>query len=235
MRVFALISWYNERPDWLAASVTSLAPFVDHVVAVDGAYALFPEGRGQSERGQAEAIRETARAAGMGVTIHEPNRLWEGNEVQKRSYMFELVETMAKLDDDWYFVLDGDEVVTDHAQVKDKMAASKLDVAQACLWEHREHCAPGERPFVSAMVEQQLIRVMFRAVAGLRVIRNHYTYVDGRGRALWGTGSPPMEPAESFSDVKIEHRNKGRDLWRADGALEYYKKRDALNVEGLIP
>jgi hypothetical protein len=43
MSVVGLISWWDESPTWLAASITSLGRFCDHVVALDGRYALYPD------------------------------------------------------------------------------------------------------------------------------------------------------------------------------------------------
>lgn len=235
MRIVALLSWYNERPDWLAAGVASLAPFADHIIAVDGAYFLYPDGKRNSPSGQAEAIRETARAVGLGCTLFEPQERWLGNEVEKRSLMFRLGETVAT-PEDWYFVLDGDEVVSDiGCDVKAKCAETQHDCGEVAFWRHRDHYKPEQMPFVTSMVEEHNIRVMFRAIPGLRVEGNHYTYVTPDGRRLWGNpADAPVEPVEDFTDIRIQHRTKERDLWRADEARKYYARRDELNIEGLV-
>ncbi len=95
MRLIGILSWYDERPDWLAATVASLAKAqVSHLVAVDGRYALYPDSRPSSPGVQHDAIVETCRGAGMGLTMHIPTEPWAGNEVAKRTFCFELAETV---------------------------------------------------------------------------------------------------------------------------------------------
>jgi hypothetical protein len=229
--ICGLLSWYQEKPGWLAATVASMQPFCDHIVAVDGAYFLYPGGRAHSGTDQAEAIRETARSLNMGCTIHEPQKRWAGNETEKRSTMFRLGEC-ATTSEDWYFVIDGDEVVTDTGgDLRARVAEARRDVGEVTLWKHRDLYHPSERPFVTPLVESQTIRVMFRAIRGLSVVGNHYTYVTPDGRFLWGKEN--LEPAEDFTTVRLEHRNGQRDLWRAKESRDYYATRDDLNIEGL--
>jgi hypothetical protein len=233
VRIVGLLSWYNENPAWLGAAVTSLAPFASHVVALDGAYVLYPGHQPRSPGGQSTAIAEAARAAGMGCTIHEPATCWTGNEVEKRDAMFRLAETVSE-PDDWYFVLDGDEVVTSApADLAVRCEKTALDVAEVTHWQYRKHYEPHERPFVTDFKEQRHMRLMFRAIRGLRVIGRHYDRSTPDGRNLWGEGA--SEPAEDFSDVRVEHRKDSRDLYRNNDAKIYYKRRDELNVEGLMP
>jgi hypothetical protein len=235
MRIIGLISWYDEKPEWLAAAVASMAPFVDHVVAVDGAYMAFPGGKARSPAGQAEAVREAARACKLGVTVHEPQERWGGGEVQKRSFLFRLAETVSRDENDWYFVLDADELVTDvGVDVRATLMDTGQDVGQVTLWEHRGHYDPDERPFVSDMVEQQPARRFVRAVRGLTVLGNHFTYVTPDGRQLWGAGTQvPLELPEDLAKVLVEHRNKGRDLCRAEQAKGYCDRRECLDLEGI--
>lgn len=230
--IVGLLSWYEERPAWLSATVASLAPFCDHLVAVDGAYALFPGGRARSCMEQAEAIRETAAAVGLGCTVHEPRSRWMGNETEKRALMFRLGEAVTA-PEDWYFVVDGDEVVTDPGVgLRDALASSSLDVGEVTLWRRRPQESPEDRPFASPLVESHSHRMFFRAVRGLTVGRKHYQYVTPDGRFLWGDG--PCAPALDLSTVRVEHRNGERDRARAADSRGYYERRDALNIEGLV-
>lgn len=231
-RVIVCMSWYNERPDWLGAAVASTAPFANHVVAVDGAYDLYPGGAGRSATGQAEAIRETARGLGIGCTIVEPQMPWGGNEVEKRSSLFAHAELVSTADD-WYFVLDGDELVSDVAydDFRRVLRASRYDMGDVTMWHQRDHTAPDDRPFVLAMTEEQRIRVVFRAIRGLRVVGKHYRYALPDGRELWGDGRDRWEQGDDFTPLRIEHRNLQRDLWRAKEARDYYERRDSLGIE----
>lgn len=231
MRILVLLSFYDERPEWLSACVASCAKFADHVVAVDGAYGLYPDGAPASPAGQAEAIWHTAGALGMGVTLLAPQTVWAGNEVHKRSTMFALAETIAA-SDDWYFVMDADQVVSDvRCDLKARLEATDLDAGEVMFWCHREQHDPQERPFVSPMLERQgAVRVLFRAIPGLRVQGRHYQYVTPDGRILWG--DYPTERAEDLQDdIHIEHRCHLRDLGRAKAARDYYRRRDELKIE----
>jgi hypothetical protein len=222
---------------WLAATVASAAKVCDHLVAVDGAYFLYPEGRNRSSSEQAAIITDTATALGMGVTVHTPAEKWEGNEVEKRSFMFRLAEAVAKAGD-WYMVLDGDEVVLDvPSDFKQRLAATDLDVGEATFWEHQDpeqdpKLAKAARQFEWSGHHRYPIRILFRAIPGLKVETNHYTYITPDGRLLWGnTTDQEMVPALDCRDLLIEHRTHMRDLARRADAQRYYKTRDEQRIE----
>jgi hypothetical protein len=74
VRLIAALSWFDESPAWLSELVASLARAeVDHVVALDGSYALFPGAEAWSGTEQHDAIVHTARGCGMGCTLHVPS------------------------------------------------------------------------------------------------------------------------------------------------------------------
>jgi hypothetical protein len=232
MRIIACLSWYDENPAWLAALVGSLKGIADHIVAVDGAYALYPNGKPHSPRGQAEVIREAARSIGAGCTIHEPLTVWWGNEVGKRDFMFHLAETVAKPNEDWYFIVDGDEIVTKcNLDLHAALAATEKDVGWVRLWNYRQHYEPHERPFVCDLVERSRIPKLFRAIPGLGVKDRHYHYVLPDGRYLWCDGREQMANGDYYDDLSIEHRQNSRDLWRDKDRQDYYSKREATNIE----
>jgi hypothetical protein len=236
-RVIGLLSWYSESAVWLAATVASAAKVCDHLVAVDGAYFLYPEGRNRSGSEQAAIITDVAAAQGMGVTVHTPQSKWEGNEVEKRSFMFRLAEAVAE-PDDWYLVLDGDEVVLDvPSDLKPRLAATDLDAAEVTFWENQD---PHRDPKMADVSRQMLwsgqhrypIRTLFRAIPGLHVSTNHYTYVTPDGRLLWGNSTDQEQaPALDCRDLLIEHRTHLRDLARRQAARDYYKLRDSTGIE----
>ena len=85
MRLVAILNFYEESSQWLAALVASLQKAnVDHIVAVDGAYALFPDAMTRPRSGpeQPQAIIECAHTLGIGCTIHRTRSAWGGNEVE---------------------------------------------------------------------------------------------------------------------------------------------------------
>src|SRR6266498_1360247 len=57
LKIIAILSWFDESPSWLSACVASLARAgCSHLVAVDGAYRLYPDGRPHSGIAQQDAI-----------------------------------------------------------------------------------------------------------------------------------------------------------------------------------
>lgn len=235
-RVVALLSWFEEHEGALAACVASLGGAVDHVVAVDGAYALYPGGRAKSGAHQAEAIRETARALKMGCTIFEPQTVWRGNEVEKRSYMFRLAETLTT-EDDWYMVIDADELVTDWGgvNVKARLDETDKDVAQVTLWNRRPHLpAEGPPPFFNPLEQQEPLRMFFRAIRGLHVSGMHFHYKCPDGRFLWADGAVEIAEPEQLLDVRVEHRSLSRDPTRRQDSQEYYNRRVKAGIEGRL-
>jgi hypothetical protein len=113
MRVIGLLSWFEESPSWLAALIASGKGFVDHWVAVDGAYFLYPDALRHPSSGpeQAESIIQTAAACGISCSVHVPAEPWMDNEVGKRSFLFQAGELVAEPNVDWYFVADGDDLL----------------------------------------------------------------------------------------------------------------------------
>lgn len=205
MKIVGLLCWYEEDPAWLAECVASAARLCDHLIAVDGPYAMFPGALRKPFSGsdQVDAIARTAYGAGMGVTIHTRREPWWGGEVEKRDFMFRLAETYTSRED-WLLRIDADEVLTqippDSRQI---LADSPLDVAEVTIWE-RDPAGDGEHPF----------RCLFRALPGLRIEQAHYivTAVDGgRRKVLRGnTDLHGEEPAEALWDVRLEHRTRQR-------------------------
>lgn len=134
--IVGLLSWYEEDPAWLAEMIASLpAAGISHLIALDGAYALFPGASPTSDPSNVHAIQAACTAAGITYSIHQPVEVWEGNEVEKRSALFELAE-QSTTEDDWYFVMDADETIT---SVPDDFVArleqSNLDVGMVTFYE----------------------------------------------------------------------------------------------------
>ena len=209
MKLVALLAWYDERPDWLMATVESLQLLdVDHLVAVDGAYEHFPDARATSPPGQAEAIRAACSRSGIRCEVHEPLSPWP-SEIEKRNYLFRAAEQLAA---DWYFVVDGDEVVRSATGVSAALASTSLDAAAVGFLDARR---------------LRWLRMFFRAIPGLRVDGNHHTYVTPDGRRLWG--GHPCEPALRLHQARVEHRQRDPD--RSARAQAYYRRRDELALE----
>lgn len=234
MRVIALMSWYDESPARLAAVVASVSRFCDHIVACDGAYRLYPGGRPSSGCDQAQAIQMAAEATGIGCTVHVPSRVWEGNEVAKRSFLFGLGHLIAEPERDWFLVIDSDEVITacDVDALRDTLASTDRNVATVMHEGYADHTAVGDH---LAQIEHRTAhpaRRLFRAAAEpIRVEGQHWHYVrraDGHDEVLWGRF---QGASEEIPGTVMEHRHHLRPPSRRAGAATYYKLREALRIE----
>jgi hypothetical protein len=238
MRIIGVLIFYEENPTWLSAAVASAGRFVDHLVAVDGAYALFPDARPRSGPEQHEAITAVASATGLGLTLHVPATVWYGNEVEKRSFSLSLAEQVADLGD-WYFLFDADEIVTNvPADLRRRLEQTDLEVAEATLWEACDPNHPAEQFIPGASLSTNRVRKFYKAIPGLRVHGAHFVYAypgeNGRLVFLWPPPDVAGEPALDLHDVEVQHRQRFRDRYRARLALDYYQLRDATRAEQTV-
>lgn len=236
MRIHGLISWHQESALWLAATVASAAKLCDSIVALDGAYALFPDAKPRSGSEQAVAIMELCAANDLACTIHVPSEVWAGNEVEKRTRLFELAEFVAG-PDDWYIILDADEVVAEvPSDLRRRLETTDRDVAEVTFREYEDFDfdpakAEQARRVSMPRTHTYSIRTMFRAIPGIHCAGNHYTYrVDGR--TLWGNEvDERQEPALDCTDLIVDHRTHLREVSRRQQARTYYNRRDEGKVE----
>jgi len=235
-----MLSWYRESPTWLAATVASLAKAgVDHIVAVDGPYYLFPGANGQPMSGSQEtdAIADTAYGLGIGCTIHRPNRPWEGGEVAKRSFMFAAALLEAEPFVDWLFWIDSDEVVHQAPHdLKQRLAGTDLDCAAVALWQrgdaHKDEATSLQsRTLAFTEYTGGDHRVLYRALPGLRVEINHAFVTDGTIHLRGRHDMHHLAEALDCQDVVIEHRHDFRDGARMRDSDEYYRLRDSMGIE----
>lgn len=213
--VCALLAYYDEHPKWLGQLVDSLTMAgVTRLVAVDGAYALYPNARPRSAGGCQQALEGACHKTGIQLFHHTPDDVWE-DELAKRSFLFEFGETVTQ-DHDWYFVVDADERVT-QAPASLPILLDRLDtlVGEATLWDSRS-----EIP----------LRMFFRAKRGLKVVGNHYTYQLPDGRRLWGNWNDQLELATPVP-VLVQHRDEQRPKARAKAKFDYYDRRDREKPE----
>lgn len=210
LKLCALLSWYDEQPDHLAATVHSLALLdVDVLVAVDGRYQTFaPTAPASSDPEQLYALKLAAGEAGIEYETFTPSSPWT-SEVEKRNFLFRRGELHQP---DWYFVVDADEVVETDLDVKPLLEATDRDAAAVTLRETKGDCS---------------LRMFFRAIPGLRVERNHHTYLTPDGRKLWGGHG--MAPALDMREVVVSHRQRSEE--RTALAKTYYRQRDATGIE----
>jgi hypothetical protein len=229
-RLVALLSWWDEHPDWLADVVRSLVlADVDALVAVDGSYPHMPGATASSPHGQAAAIARTATEVGIVSEVVVPGDLWT-SECVKRTAMFGYAEAHRP---DWLLVIDADEVILQAPpDLKAHLAATDRDCAEVASLEHAAPVLAAEMdeemPQVMASRWVKPRRCLFRAIPGLRVGDAHYDYLTPDGRNLWGDGD---EPALQVRDMVIDHRSGRRDPVRRAAKDAYREARDTLGVE----
>jgi hypothetical protein len=232
MRVWHLLNWFDEPPSWLSACVASASKLCQGVIAVDGAYAMYPGALRRPTSGpeQAEAIVHTAQALAMSVTVHVPQTPWWGNETAKRTRMFELGAAVAT-EGDWYLIMDADEVLSDVPQdTPAKLGAISADVAEVTMWER-----DSENPDIVAPVSQHAIRRLYRVMPEMECGPAHHVISGIRdGQRVWlsdAGGNHPLEEASAFWDVRMEHRNVFRDPERIRTKQTYYRMREEQGIE----
>ena len=247
-RIIGLVSFWDESPTWLAATIASLARFCDHAVVLDGRYALFPDNRLQSGSAEHYAAVDAARAAGLGLTLHTAPRTFP-DEMEKRSHLFKLGMVEAEPLRDWFFVLDADEVVVEspsreevHAHLAAGLAERDERGHTATFWERTDPHADEQRSRMSSVMpveyryEASTPR-FWLAHHDMRVVGYHYNYVGedeaGVTRELWGQDGlvDRVRWGSLCGRVVIENRNRLRAMVRDRDRQSYYEQRDKLGVE----
>jgi hypothetical protein len=219
VKIIGVLSYFDERPSWLAGVVAGLYKAqVSHVVAVDGAYGLYPGGRPYSGPEQQASIVEVCRSLEMGCTWYAPQEPYFGNEVEKRNIAFRLAEAVAEPFEDWYFLADADHFVTSALGLTHRLREAPDDHDAGMV----RFCEP-----YGAIPSWGPLRCVFRAIPGLKFEGNHYTYRTPDGRDLHA----PDEPALDLSCVEVEHRTAHRDRYRKELQQDYYRRRDEMGVE----
>jgi hypothetical protein len=228
VKLIGLLSWFDEPVSSLVTCLRALAHAgTDHVVALDGRYALYPADHDVSHPNEYAAILLACRELGMGCTIHQPAGPFEGGEVEKRTMLFELGWTVAEAGD-WFWVQDADQWTTSvPGDLKDRLAATDLDAAEVDMLD-----VEALRANVANWPAHFAMRSLFRAQP-IRVEGNHVNYVTADGRHLWGRdGDGRVENAlDLASCVHVEHHPQERDNARLHAKLVYYGERDAAGVE----
>lgn len=227
-KIVGLLSWYDENPSWLAAYVGAMATFgCSHIIACDGPYLLYPGAleAPRSDIDQVEALTRAAQAVGSGLTLYQPTQPWLGGEVEKRDFMFGLGERMVT-SDDWYFLVDADEVVRAPSWDRRELETTDRDVGEVQLFEKFGGLEPSQHP----------LRRLFRALPDMHIEIAHYILTaekDDRRVYLSGAAHFDLEPTLYLRDVYLDHHNRHRNPLRYQKGLAYYEMRDAHGIESL--
>lgn len=221
--ICGLLSWYDEPVAWLAAAVSSFAQFCDTIVAVDGAYSLYPQGEPRSHPNQVEAIQLAAEASGAACLVHQPSETWLGNEIEKRQTALELAKG---LDAGWVCVFDADYHVRrcNPEAIRWDLDNTDLDVAAY------ELLGTIEEPKASWTSPT---RDIFRCKPDLEIGPTHAHYSYGGNEWLKGPGVDLVEALHFGQNLVCYHRSQDRPKQRLDAQQRYYRMREMTNIEAL--
>lgn len=248
MRIVGVLSWFDESPAWLAAVAAGFGRVCDTIVAVDGAYSLYPGARARSVPEQAEAILAGAESVGAGCVIHRPREVWWGNEVEKRNHSLRLAGALCD-QGDWLMVFDGDYQLmqTDADTVRLELENTSCFVASYTLLDSMDvaggdQAELGERMALSTEWTFRT-RDVFRWSPDLRYVGNHFWVsgsYEGRERHLKGpemqSGNPHVEECCHLgASLVVYHRRAKRPLVRRQAADGYHRLRMARGIEEPLP
>jgi hypothetical protein len=229
LKLIALCSWYDERPEHLRQLVRSLAPVVDLALFLDGPYELYGEPGTplRSPAEQAKAIRDEAQTCGLRLVLvvdATPRDGWpRPGEVGKRRELWRRGLELAR-PGDWLFWVDADEVVerAETEQLRRLLARTERDVAEVTMAQRLD-------------VESSWpMRRLFRALPDLTCDAAHW-HVVADARVLQGNSDlHALEPAEDATALlTIRHRREERCSERNAAQRRFYELRDATGDEKL--
>lgn len=223
--ITGLLSWYDEDPSDLMDAVRSAAAVVDALVAVDGAYAMFPgaSDHPRSPGSNARGITAAARTIDLPVLVYTPNEPWLTESV-KRTFAFRLGQALTP-PSGWLLIFDADERVWVERPfaMPDEFLVGFVTIVE-----------PGQRPLDG--------RRLFRAGRDPLVVGPaHYAirreWFDGPVlRSQWYADSSETHPVVSAgpSGIFISHvGDVGRSPDRIARKTEYYRRRDEAGIEAM--
>jgi hypothetical protein len=215
--ICGLMSWFDEDPAWIYNAVRSLTKAgVTALVAIDGRYGLYDSDHDTSPAANHEAVVRACRDSNIRLLLDTPTEPWN-TEVDKRSRLFALGDTLAP---DWFLVMDADQIIdTVPTDLHARLGHTDLDVAEVTFHE----------PHPDGTTSRFPIPILFRATPGIRVRRNHYTYLAADGTVLWGRNAKAHRL--DTRDLTVQHLTHFRQQHRRDNARSYYRTRDRLGIE----
>lgn len=214
MIVTAALIWWNERPEDLERCVRGMATIADRLVAVDGAYARYPNATTTSPSEQARAIRRAAKAVGIEVDIHTPGTIWAG-QVQKRSYAL----SEASKGSDWVAVVDADWVISGdrkRARAELETYGADLDVVSVPFYTPSGDGQVASGWHIAVRESWSYLPHIFRALPEMSVERYHWHVGARKGKHLvwlWGPpndGRAVLPPHNLEAPYLIEHMTLSR-------------------------
>jgi len=245
VKIVGLLSWFDESPSWVAAAITGFARICDTIVAQDGAYALFPGARPCSHPDQAEAAVLAAEAAGVGLTLHRPNDVYWGNEVEKRNHGLRMAAAHLTPGEDWLIVFDADfhMLRCNPEMIRYDLENTDLHVATYVLLDGMDYMANEKLALLANRDDLSTewtsrTRDIYRWNPTVTVGPAHWHYsavIDGEPTWLRGPWAERETDAVNLDqNLAVYHRTKDRPQVRRDAAKGYYDARALHKVEPAV-
>lgn len=244
MKLVGVLSWYDESPGWLAAAVAGFARVCDHIVAVDGSYALLPGARPASHPLQAEAVLSACEAGGVACTIHRPSDVFHGNEVEKRNLSLQLAG-IGLTTDDWVLIFDADVHVfkVNPERVRGELERTSRMIASYTVLDGIDYLSdPEMAEFVAKddYATEWTLRTsdIYRWHQTLMYGPQHWMLsrdIGGERRWLRHSSSDVPPVLDLDAALVAYHRTGNRTLVRSQAQQAYYQARDLHMVEECIP
>jgi hypothetical protein len=222
------MSWFDEDPDMLYDTITSLEGTADRLVTLDGPYALFPDAVVRSPEEQHLAIREAASEAHIDLEAHTVSWAFP-DEMAKRTKLFALAPN-----EGWLLWVDADEpvrypdpnltaILADTPYASATILMLEEDTGNGLTLQHENQHRPtqidGRRVYEHPRI--------YRADLGLTVQGAHWQVTTRDGAVLWGRDHEHPQP----TGLVLDHRTRERSLERQARAKAYYYLRDSLRLE----
>jgi len=213
MIVFGLVCFYDEQPADFCRTIRSLAPVVDAVCVLDGAYALWPDGKPSSPAWQVDALRDVCADADLVLHYRAPNKVWK-DEITKRISLFDLAREVGC---DWGLIIDADEEIVRHGAMRSMLASTDLDVASI----GRDGISPFAKDRARGIEPIYESRNLMRLTPGLRLYGGHGCYLNEKGCL----DNPRDLPALDLSDEVWLHHFHRFGVLHDEARVHYYANR----------
>lgn len=207
-KIIGLLSFFDEEPALLYESVSRVCALgVEHVLAMDGPYALYPYDKVSSGPECKAAIVDACEAHGATYWVVDPHKAWEGNEVEKRNAMLFAamapvtgVPSIAEHVEDWFLVFDADhmwsKIAPEWVDLGHLLDLTPHDVAEVAFGEDRDH------PYEA--------RLLNRVIHGMQYERAHW-----RIRYLNGRSSATLRAGDASDQVEVLDLTDSFSVWHA--------------------
>jgi hypothetical protein len=224
VRLTALLAFYDEQPKDLILYVASLTQaHVDNLIAIDGAYQLYPHTTHHSPPTQHATLAAACQQARIPLHLHIPEHAWQGNEPEKRTALFQLAHQQSD-PDDWWIVLDTDELIqTAPTDMRDRLQRTDHATAEVTVCDTL--ALQANQPNWPAYFKQ---RRLYRAQP-IHLGHSHADYHAADGTHL---GLDPLTtPTLSLHDLTIWHAPQRRNQTRQQAKADYYQTREQTGNE----